>query len=153
MRRATAVGIACVVLGLVGSADAGPFVDWSRPARAHVGDVVRVQAGAGVRMYALLPLYLVPASKAPPLHACRERNGSRATCASTSPGPPQGGAYHRVGTLDVRRANTVQVVFRVPRVAPGRYVYVVYCGPCTRGPRGSLIAFDWRGAPTLTVLR
>jgi hypothetical protein len=111
-----------------------------------------VQAGAGVRMYALLPLYLVAAKDAPPLHACHLRNGSPATCPSTSLGPPHGGNYHRVATLNVRHANTVHVSFRVPRLAPGRYVYVLYCGPCWRGPRGSLIAFDYRGAAALTVI-
>jgi hypothetical protein len=102
-------------------------------------------------MYALLPLYLVAAKDAPPVRSCRLRNGSPATCAATSLGPPHGGKYHRVGTLNVRHANTVHVSFQVPRLAPGRYVYVLYCGPCTRGPRGSLIAFDDNRAPILTV--
>lgn len=102
-------------------------------------------------MYALLPLYLVAAKDAPPLHSCRLRNGSPATCPTTSLGPPDGAEYHRVGTLNVRHANTVHLSFRVPRLAPGRYVYVMYCGPCIRGPRGSLIAFDWNNAPILTV--
>ena len=104
-------------------------------------------------MYALLPLYLVRAADAPPLHACALRNGSAATCPATSVGPPRGGKYHRVATLNVRHANTVHVTFRVPRVAPGRFVYVLYCGPCRRGPRGSLIAFDYPTAPVLTVVR
>lgn len=38
------------------------------------------------------------------------------------------------------------VVFRVPRVAPGRYRLALWCGPCARGPQGSLIA-----GPTLVV--
>ncbi len=32
--------------------------------------------------------------------------------------------------------------FRVPRVAPGRYKVFVYCEPCYRGRRGSLITDD-----------
>jgi hypothetical protein len=143
--------VAC--LALTGAATAGPFLDSSRPSVAHVGDVVRVQAGAGVRMYALLPLYLVKAQDAPALHACTLRNGSPAICPTTSLGPPHGGVYHRIATLDVRHANTVRVSFRVPRLAPGRYLYVLYCGPCWRGARGSLIAFDYRAAPALTVVR
>lgn len=145
--------IAAACLALAAPATAGPFLDWSRPSVAHVNDVVRVQTGAGVRMYALLPLYLVEAKSAPPLHACTLRNGSAATCPTTSLGPPHGGVYHRIATLNVRHANTVRVSFRVPRLAPGRYVYVLYCGPCWRGPRGSLIAFDYRAAPTLTIVR
>lgn len=144
--------VACVALALPASAGAGPFLDWSRPATAHVGSVIRVQGGAGVRMYALLPLYLVASNDAPPVHSCTLRNGQPATCPATSLGPPRGGRYHRVATLDVRHANTVHVSYRVPRLAPGRYVYVLYCGPCWRGPRGSLISFDSRGAATLTIL-
>jgi hypothetical protein len=141
----------CAALLLATPASAGPFLDWSRPAAAHVGDLVHVQAGAGVRMYALLPLYLVAAKDAPPLLTCALRNGSTAACPTTSLGPPHGGKYHRIATLNVRHANTVRVSFRLPRLTPGRYIYVLYCGPCTRGPRGSLIAFDYNRAPTVTV--
>jgi hypothetical protein len=106
-----------------------------------------------VRLYALLPLYLVSARAAPPLLTCRLRNGSAAICPTTHLGPPQGGRYHRIATLNVRHANTVRVSYRVPRLAPGRYVYVLYCGPCWRGPRGSLIAFDDRREQALTVIK
>lgn len=143
--------VACLALPDAGAA--GPFLDSSRPSVVRAGDRVQVQAGAGVRMYALLPLYLIAADQAPPLHACKLRNGSAATCPTTHLGPPQGGVYHRVATLNVRHANTVRVSFHVPSLAPGRYVYVLYCGPCTRGPRGSLIAFNYRTAPDLTVAR
>jgi hypothetical protein len=151
--KTLSVIVACSALVLATRAGAGPFLDWSRPATAHVGELVEVRAGAGVRMYALLPLYLVAAKSAPPLHACRLRNGSAATCPASSLGPPREASYYRVGTLNVRHANTVLVTFRVPRLAPGRYVYVIYCGPCWRGPRGSLIAFSYAGAATLTVVR
>jgi hypothetical protein len=104
-------------------------------------------------MYALLPLYLVPAKEAPRPHPCQLRNGQPAICAATSLGPPHGARYHRIATLNVRHANTVRVSFRVPRLAPGGYVYVLYCGPCWRGARGSLIAFNDRTAPVLTVVR
>jgi hypothetical protein len=144
---------ALVALALVAPASAGPFLDWSTPATARVGQVIRVQAGAGVRMYALLPLYLVAAKDAPRVHSCTLRNGHAAICSATSLGPPQGGKFRRVATLNVRHANTVRVAYRLPRLAPGRYVYVLYCGPCTRGPRGSLISFDYRGAPALTITR
>ncbi len=104
-------------------------------------------------MNALLPLYLVKAKDSPPLHTCTLRNGSAASCPTTSLGPPRGGKYHQIATLNVRHANTVRVSFRVPQLAPGSYVYVLYCGPCWRGPRGSLIAFKYASAPILTVLR
>ena len=107
MRAAFLASTAFAVLVLAAPAAAGPFLDWSRPSAARVGDLIRVQAGAGERMYALLPLYLVPARDAPAVHACRLRNGSRAICPATRLGPPRGGAYHRIATLNVRRANTV----------------------------------------------
>ena len=103
-------------------------------------------------MYALLPLYLVRAGAAPPPRSCALRDGQPATCPATSLGPPHGGRYHRVATLNVRHANTVHVSFRVPDLGPGAYVYVLYCGPCWRGPRGSLIAFAYPGAPRLTIV-
>ena len=143
----------CAALVLAAPASAGPFIDWSRPATARVGDVIGVQAGAGLRMYALLPLYLVAAKDAPAVGACTLRDGQAATCPATSLGPPHSARYHRVATLNVRHANTVHVSFRVPRLAPGRYVYVLYCGPCWRGQRGSLIAFDYPGAAALTVVK
>jgi hypothetical protein len=144
---------ACTAFVLAAPASAGPFLDWSKPATAHSGDVIRAQAGAGVRMYALLPLYLVASKDTPRLHRCTLRDGHAATCPTTSLGPPQGGRYHHVATLNVRHANRVQVSFRLPRLAPGRYVYVLYCGPCWRGPRGSLIPFSYPGAPALTIVR
>jgi hypothetical protein len=143
--------VAAVVLAA--PASAGPFLDWSRPASAHVGELVHVQAGAGERMYALLPLYLVAAPDAPPVHSCSLRNGQPATCPSTSLGPPHRANYHHIATLNVRHANTVHVVFRVPRLAAGRYVYVLYCGPCWRGARGSLIVLGSTLSNGLTVLR
>jgi hypothetical protein len=103
-------------------------------------------------MYALLPLYLVAVKDAPPRHACKLANGHPASCPSTSLGPPRDGRYHRVATLNVRHANTVHVSFRVPRIPDGRYVYVLYCGPCWRGSRGSLISFNYRTAPDLIVV-
>ena len=45
------------------------------------------------------PLYLVAARDAPPLHACTLRNGSAATCPTTSLGPPNDARYDRVATL------------------------------------------------------
>jgi hypothetical protein len=70
-----------------------------------------------------------------------------------TPRAASGRPLPRIATLNVRHANTVRVSYRVPRLAPGRYVYVLYCGPCWRGPRGSLIAFDDRREQALTVIK
>jgi hypothetical protein len=153
MKHSWVVAAGLALAALAAPARAGPSLDWSRPATAQVGDLIRVQAGAGARLRALLPLYLLAASDAPPLHSYKLRNGAAATCLPSSLGRPHGAPHCRIATLNVRRANTVHVSFRVPRLAPGRYVYVLYCGLCSRGARGSLIAFNYPRAPVLTVVR
>ena len=149
--RLAALAASVGALILVAGAAAGPFLGHASRTRARPGDIVRVQAGAGVRMYALLPLYLVPAARAPHPDACTLRNGSPATCEASAPGPPRGGIFHRVGTVNVRHRNEETITYVVPPLRPARYVYVLYCGPCTRGSRGSLIPFTY-GDPDLTVL-
>jgi hypothetical protein len=53
--------------------------------------------------------------------------------------------YRLVGTIREWHGRTRNrhawgyVVFRVPRVKLGRYVFGLFCPPCARGPKGSLI--------------
>lgn len=154
-RRARQLALTCAVagtLGIAAAATAGPFVGKASKTRARPGDVVRVQAGAGLRFYALMPLYLVPRSLAPQPKPCTF-NGRDAFCAAEEPSPPRGGVYHRIGTVNVRHFNVNTITYRVPKLQPGVYVYVLYCGPCNAGAGGSVIAFDHGSGPTLTVLR
>jgi hypothetical protein len=88
-----------------------------------------------------LPLYLVPASLVP--HATTCHNGT-AICAPTSLGAPRRSGWTWLGRFFPTRP---RFRFRVPAVAPGRYRPVIYCAPCVRGPRGSLLA-----GPLFTVL-
>jgi hypothetical protein len=143
---ATLLIAACVAASV---ATAGPFLGPASKQQARAGQSVRIRAGAGLHMYALLPLYLVRADVAPKDGPCRMRNGAVAICAPRSIGPPQVERYHRIGTLNVRHVYERTITFRVPHLARGLYVYVMYCGPCYRGPAGSLIRFN---APTLTVI-
>jgi hypothetical protein len=131
-------------------AEAGPYIGPASKTRARVGDVIHLKAGAGIRMYALLPLYLVSTNDVLLPRPCTI-NGTDGTCEPRVAGQPRGRKYHRVGTLNVRHANDVTITYRVPRLAPGTYRYVLYCGPCYRGPGGSLIAE--MQTPTLTVVR
>lgn len=154
-RRARQFSLACAVgaaLLITGGATAGPFVGKASKTRARAGDVVRVQAGAGLRFYALLPLYLVRRELAPQPKPCTV-NGQDGICAAEEPSPPRGGIYHRIGTVNVRHWNVNTVTYRVPKLRPGVYVYVMYCGPCNAGAGGSVIAFDQGASPKLTVLR
>ena len=146
---ACSVGAALVIAA---SATAGPFVGKASKSRARPGDVVRVQAGAGLRFYALLPLYLVRRDLAPQDSPCTV-NGQDGVCAAEEPRPPRGGIYHRIGTVNVRHWNVNTITYRVPKLRPGVYVYVMYCGPCNAGAGGSVIAFDQGSSATLTVVR
>jgi hypothetical protein len=151
LRNPLTVGAALASAAAVAAtASAGPFVGPASRTTAYPGDVVRVRAGAGLRFYALLPLYLVPRAKAPQDHDCVFR-GHAGVCVPTASRIPHGGIYHRIGTVNVRHRNEEWITYRVPRLAPGRYVYVLYCGPCYSGPGGSLISFDHTD-PGLTVL-
>jgi hypothetical protein len=136
--------------GLAALAVAGPYIGPASKTRARVGDVIHLKAGAGIRMYALLPLYLVSTKDVPPPTPCKV-NGTDGICEPRVAAPPRGGKYHRVGTLNVRHANDVTITYRVPHLAPGNYIYVLYCGPCYSGRGGSLIAE--MQTPTLTVVR
>jgi hypothetical protein len=146
---AVAVAVALVAAG---SATAGPFVGKASKTRARAGDVVRVQAGAGLRFYALLPLYLVRRDLTPQPKPCTV-NGHDGICEARAPRPPRGGIYHRIGTVNVRHSNVSTITYRVPNLQPGVYAYVMYCGPCYAGAGGSVIAFDQGSSAALTVVR
>jgi hypothetical protein len=108
-------------------------------ARADIGvELDRSHARPGERVRATgdsfyLSLYLAPESTVPPLEPC----GSGEVCRPTSIGPPK-----RRGWVWLGRFFPTRPIFhfRVPAVQPGKYRPVVYCAPCVRGPRGSLIA-------------
>ena len=114
--------LAAVFAGvLAASAAAGPYLKGASATHARPGDRVVLRAGAGLPV-GPLPLYLVPAARMSQPFRCSPNT----ICAPKAAAPPHGGA----------------IPFRVPALAPGRYVYVLYCGPCYRGPGGSLIGFD-----------
>ncbi len=146
LRMCLALATCAAALAQAPVASAGPYIEWASKTRAHVGELVRVRAGAGLRLYELMPLYLVAVTRAPWEYPC----GKNTLCSLVAPRTPRGGIYHRIGTLNVRHRKEVTITYRVPRLAPGRYVYVIYCGPCWRGPGGSLL--PWR-RPSLTVIR
>jgi hypothetical protein len=97
---------------------------------ARVGTIVRARAPAR------MPLYLVPAARAPRPHRC----GPNALCEQRVPTRPRHAPYTPLHVLDRTPAGVIRV--RVPRVRPGRYRAVLYCDACYRGPGGSLVASD-----------
>jgi hypothetical protein len=117
------MGIA-VTVAAVAAADVGVEL---LTTNARPGEVARLRAPAR------MPLYLVTASRAPKPHRC----GTNAICEPSSVGPPNHWPYVRLRVL-ARHAGIVR--FRVPpALRRGSYRAVVYCEPCYRGPRGSLI--------------
>jgi hypothetical protein len=128
MRRLLLIGVAALVVIPPASADINVWLDRSS---AQPGDVVRATS-AGC---CYLSLYLVPERLVPNPWHC----SANAICAPFSVGPP-----HRHGWTWLGRffPNRRSLWFRVPKVRPGPYRAVVYCAPCYRGPRGSLIAGD-----------
>lgn len=146
MRTLAALILALAAMIVPSSASAGPYIASASKTRAHVGELVRLRAGAGVTISEVLPVYLVAAGRAPKLHRCAPYT----LCRPRAVRAPAGAPYHRITTLDLRRRKEVTVQYRTPRLAPGEYFYVFYCGPCYRGRGGSLILFEW---PSLTVVR
>jgi hypothetical protein len=107
-------------------------------AAADVGVVLdRTSARPGDRIVATSSsccfnsLYLVPARLVPAPRKC----GSRAICTPSSVGPPRRPGWTWLGRFFPSRPS-----FAFLAAAPGDYRAVVYCPPCSRGPRGSLIA-------------
>ena len=139
MRGALAAAAFVAVSAIAGSAHADVGVTLNH-ANARPGDRVRATS---VRC-CYLSLYLVPARLVPKELSCRMRNGVVAGCAPWSLGPPHRPGWVWIGRFFPKRPS---FIFRVPPVGPGVYRPVVYCPPCYRGPRGSLIA----GSQTLHI--
>jgi hypothetical protein len=127
MSRRLLVIAAFLVVTATAQADIGVELDKTR---ARPGERVRATGDPF-----FLSLYLAPESTVPPFRPCR--NGS--LCYATSLGPPKRKGWIWLGRFFPKRAT---FHFRVPGVLPGRYRPVVYCAPCVRGPRGSLVAGD-----------
>jgi hypothetical protein len=124
------VALVALAAPVVASADVTVSLD---RASARPGQVVRATSSS----CCYLSLYLVPATRVPQPHSCRMRNGVMATCEPWSVGPPHRRGWVWLGRFFPKRSS---FVFHVPPVRPGLYRPVIYCAPCYRGPRGSLIA-------------
>jgi hypothetical protein len=128
MVRALVLLAVVLVIVPVAHADIGIKLD-----RTHARPGERVRATSGAFF---LSLYLAPASTVPRPRWCR---GGSAICEPTWLGPPKRTGWIWLGRFFPSRPS---FHFRVPAVPPGIYRPVVYCAPCVRGPRGSLIAGD-----------
>jgi hypothetical protein len=97
-----------------------------------------------------MPAYLVPTSRAPRPHPCHPNGSSApALCAAYARRPPTDAPYALLGRIRYAPPFNGRLRFRVPRLTPRSYAFVVYCAPCYKGPGGSLI----RTGPTFLVTR
>jgi hypothetical protein len=90
------------------------------------------------------PISLVPIGRAPEPHRC----GPRALCSPEAKAPPSHGPYRYLGRAVAAKGGASDIPryvldFEVPDLRPGLYAYVLYCGACTRGSGGSLIALPY----------
>jgi hypothetical protein len=120
------------VLCATAAADVGP----PRLSRAagRPGQVVTGRGPSGV------PVLMIRARLAPKRYACRVN----AVCEPYSVGAPSRAPWIRLGKMSGRvlPVSWGTIRFRIPHVAPGAYKIFIYCEPCYRGRRGSLITDD-----------
>jgi hypothetical protein len=120
------------VLCATAHADVGP--PRLNPSAGKPGQIIMGRGPSG------MPVLMIPAWLAPTRYSCH----GGAVCEPYSVGAPSRPPWIRLGRMSGRvlpvRFGTIR--FRVPRVAPGRYKVFVYCEPCYRGRRGSLITDD-----------
>jgi hypothetical protein len=125
-------GALFAVLCATAQADVGP-PRLSRSA-GKPGQVVMGRGSSG------MPVLMIPAWLAPERYSCHRG----AVCEPYSVGAPSRRPWIRLGRMSGRVLPVTfgTIRFRVPHVAPGRYKVFVYCEPCYRGRRGSLITDD-----------
>lgn len=111
------------------SADVGP--PRLNRAAGRPGQVVIGRGQSG------MPVLMIAAERAPKRYSCHRD----AVCEPYSTGAPSRPPWIRLGKMSGRVLPVTfgTIRFHVPHVRPGPYKVFVYCEPCYRGPRGSLI--------------
>jgi hypothetical protein len=149
MRRIFLVALGITLLSSVQPADADIAIVGVSPTHARTGERIRVTAAGYLGMtHQIFTVILVPEASAPEPHSCLD--GS-AICTPAflparlkrPPFTPVGKvtSWRLIGPRGSRQGRAI-LTFRLPRVAPGRYVLGLFCPSCTRGPKGSLIIAD-----------
>jgi hypothetical protein len=147
--RLISIAVGALVLAHVAAADIG--IVNLRPTRAHVGDAVTVHVNGYLPLDAAsMPVVLVRAKQLPRPFPCKgggicEPIVWRARLGRL-PYVLVGFARNWVRNRNQPDHADAIVRFRLPAVPLGRYRVALWCGPCVRGPQGSLI-----GGPTLAV--
>lgn len=137
MKLTIAVGLIAVLGPCAAAAGADIVVLGERHVVGAPGEQVSVSIGCGGCPAAgdELPVVLVPAPSGSREHPCRGTS-----CAATSFGPPTAPPYLPLGVATPGlRPDVSRLSYLVPNAAPGLYKYVIYCGGCWPGRRGSLV--------------
>jgi hypothetical protein len=141
------VFVTAVVLLAASSATADVGVEKVSRLRGTPGQEVRLTVGCGActrpaRTPASFPISLVPVNKVPKPHRC----GAQALCPPSAKAVPRRapftflGAARRSEDEDGSHSGQRYVLeFEIPKLATGRYTYVIYCDACLDGKGGTLI--------------
>jgi hypothetical protein len=135
-KLATAIVLISVVCGYATrAAQGGVYLKHVSPRVVAPGGRVELSADSGIRLFTLLPLYVIRQTNAPRAHVCHHGRG---ICEPFAPAAPASAKYRRIGTLNFRHSLQQNVSFSAPST-PGKYVFVFYCARCYKGPGGSLV--------------
>jgi hypothetical protein len=142
--------VTAAALSLAAGATADIGVVSVTPPIVRPGQVVRVHVNGYLPLRtASMPLVLVPTEQMPRPYPCKHGLCTPIVWRGRLAHPP----YRIVGfamrwTRSRREYDHADAFARVriPTVASARYTVALWCGPCVRGPQGSLIA-----GPPLTV--
>jgi hypothetical protein len=140
MKLVPLVVLAVLVAVPAAWADVGIRAVSTREARP--GDAARVTADGflGPKPWPAMPIVMIRERQAPRPYYC----GNGGCSPRMAAGRLRRSPYRLLGSI--RRWQTQRdghgagsLAFAVPRVAPGRYVFGLFCERCVRGPTGSLI--------------
>jgi len=146
----TVSALAALLLASAAAADIG--IVRAAPSVARTGQLVTVRVNGYLPLRsASMPIVLVRADRLPRPYPC---DGGTAICEPRvwrgrlvrSPYRIVGFARRWIRSAVMPDHANALVRFRVPGVRSGRYRLALWCGPCVRGPQGSLI-----GGPALVV--
>jgi hypothetical protein len=134
----TGVIVGSALLLTASSADGDVGVVGVRPTVGAPGQSVEVDAGCGGPCGPRLPISLVPLARAPTPQLC---HAGKAVCSPEATEPPREPPYVFLGWAKqdspAAAAASYRLRFRVPRVTPGVYAFVI-CN-CPPGRRGTLV--------------
>ena len=134
----TGVIVGSALLLTASPADGDTGVVGVRPTVGAPGQSVEVDAACGGPCGPRLPISLVPVARAPTPEECR---AGKAVCSPEAAEPPRETPYVFLGSAKQDSASSAvtyyRLRFRVPRITPGVYAFVI-CN-CPPGRRGTLV--------------